>query len=197
MTEADARFDFGDGPGTTTLSTGPMVSPDRARVVYDPRLRGHAVAITRNTGDRVAGGLRSELADRALPPESVPVWYGLSFLIEEDMPLDPDGFVTIGQFHTPGPDHKPQIGLRYRGAGHLDIALNNVLPEARRGGAVAPGRDWQAPQKKPLRIRHLRRGVWRRIEFSVIWSPGADGRIDIVFDGAHPLRYAGLTTFSG
>ena len=71
MTEADARFDFGDGPGATTPSAGPMVSPDRARVVYDPRLCGHAVAITRNTGDRVAGGLRSELADRALPPESV------------------------------------------------------------------------------------------------------------------------------
>ena len=196
MAEADARFGLAEGLEATTLSTGPMVSPDRTQVIHDPRLGDHAIAITWNVGDRVAGGLRSELADRALPPEGVPLWYGLSFLIEEDMPLDPEGFVTIGQFHTPDPDHKPQIGLRYRGTGHFDISLNNVLPAAQVGGTVAPDEDWQALQKKPLRIRDLRRGTWHRIEFLVIWSAGADGLIDIVFNGSHVFRYTGPTTFS-
>lgn len=188
--DVQKNFDLSAGLAASGFSTSMLVCESMAKVVHNECLDDRAIRTTWNVGDRIANGLRAELADRVLPEEGVPLWYTLSFMVPEDMPLDPAAAVTIAQFHTPDYDHKPQLALRYGGHGHLDIAFNHLLPDVP-GDAAA----LQALQKKPLRIEHLRRGRWHCLDIFVTWSPVSEGHIDILFNRKHVLHYTGISTF--
>lgn len=188
--DGEKNFDLAAGLAASGFSTSTLVCESMAKIVYNECLDERAIRTTWQVGDRIANGLRAELADRALPEEGVPVWHTISFMVPQDMPLDHESAVTILQFHTPDYGHKPQIALRYGGHGHLDVTFNHELPD-RPGDAAA----LQALQKKPLRIEHLRRGLWHCLDVLVTWSPDPDGRIDILFNRQHVLHYAGVTTF--
>lgn len=188
--DVEKNFDLSAGLAASGFSTSTLVCESMAKVVHNECLNDRAIRTTWNVGDRIANGLRAELADRALPEEGIPVWYTFSFMVPVDMPLDCDAAVTIAQFHTPDYDHKPQVAVRYGGHGHLDIAFNHLLPEVP-GDAAA----WQALQKKPLRIERLRRGRWHCLDVLVTWSPDPGGGIDILFNRKPVLHYTGVSTF--
>ena len=186
--DAGNNFDLSRGLAGTSFDASRLAAPDRALVARDAMLGDHVVRLTWLVGDRAAGGPRAELADQCLPAEGVPIFTSLSFLIPHNLPLDAGGSVTIAQFHTASSNHKPVVALRYRASGHLDVTLNHLVPKA-------PGETPRSLQIKPLRFEDLPRGQWHTIGFLAVWSSGADGRLDIVFDGRPVFRYRGKTNF--
>ncbi len=183
------NFDLSGGLARTSFNTGRLVSLDRAQVYHDRQLGAPAVRITWRVGDIAVRATRAELTDLCLPLEQVPMFYTLSFQIPEDMTLDSENSVTIAQFHTEDSNHKPPIAVRYRGWGDLDITLNHLLPKE-------PESTPRSLQKKPLRIRNLRRGRWHTLSVFAIWSSDSTGHLDIVFNGRHALRYEGQNNFT-
>ena len=182
------NFDLSKGLAQTSFNTRRLTSVDRAHVYHDQKLGAAAVRITWRVGDVAVRATRAELTDLCLPVEHEPMLYSLSFQIPEDMALDAERSLTIAQFHTEDSNHKPPIAVRYRGWGALDITLNHLLPKE-------PGSTPRSLQKKPLRIRNLRRGRWHTLSLFAVWSSGENGHLDIAFNGRHVLRYEGQNNF--
>ena len=183
------NFDLSSGLAKTSFNTRRLVSLDRALVYHDQQLDAAAVRIAWRVGDVAVRATRAELTDLCLPLEHVPMLYSLSFQIPEDIALDAKRSLTIAQFHTEDSNHKPPVAVRYRGWGALDITLNHLLPQK-------PESTPRSLQKKPLRIRNLRRGRWHTLSFFAIWSSNKDGLLDIAFNGRHVLRYEGQNNFN-
>ncbi|MGI9481132.1 MAG: heparin lyase I family protein [Hyphomicrobiales bacterium] len=181
-------FDISNGFTKSSYDMSRFVSKDLVAALLDPGIDHHAVRITWAVGDFIAHGYRAEVADLCLPDEGEQIYYSLAFLIPTNILLDHDKSVLIGQFHTPDAGHKPQIALRYRGWRHFDITLNFDVPEKDDLSAYAL-------QRKPLRIKNLRRNRWHHLELLVRWSAKENGSIDLVFNGDHVLHCEGRNNY--
>lgn len=186
--EIKKNFDISKGFGHTSYDMSRFVSKDRVAALLDAGLQEHAVRSTWAVGDFIAHGYRAEVADLCLPDEEELIYYSLSFLVPTHLLLDYDKSVLIGQFHTPDAKHKPQIALRYRGWRHFDITLNFEIPERDDLSAYAL-------QRKPLRIKNLRRNRWHHMGLLVRWSAKETGSIDMVFNGSHVLHFKGQNNY--
>ncbi len=162
---------------------------DSIKIIYDEIRKTNVASFNWRPGERANNGFRNELCDATLPPKDKDIYYSYSLFIPQDFSIQPDGFVVITQWHTPGSGQKPPLALRLRHTGRLDVTLNHM----------DTGADFSSNGSKQImltQIHDFKKGVWNDFEYLARWSSDENSALQIKINGLTIAQYSGPTNYA-
>lgn len=188
MATVDKEFHFDSLQGWRDFSFRLIGRSSAMRFIRFRDFHRRAVSLEWRTGD-FANGWRTEIADKYLAPNDIPMYYSFWLKLPEDFRLPEGKSTVLMQFHTPDALHKPQIAFRYRWHGSMDVSLNHAT--------VKNHEEARRKQLKVHTFKNLELGKWHFFEFLLVWSKHPErGFIQLQHNHQPVLHYKGQTNYA-
>jgi len=182
-------LDFNSSFSQSRWDVSRRAREDSIRIIYDEIRKTNVASFNWKPGDRANNGFRAELSDATFPPSNKNIYYSYGLFVPEDFDIQPDGFVVITQWHTPGSKQKPPLALRLRPTNRLDVTLNHK----------DTGTDFSASGSGQImftQIIDFKKGVWNDFEYLIRWSSDDKGTIQMNVNGQTIAQYSGPTNYA-
>ncbi len=182
-------LDFNSSFSQSRWDVSRRAREDSIQIIYDEIRQTNVASFHWKPGDRANNGFRAELSDATFPPGDKNIYYSYGLFIPKDFDIQPDGFVVITQWHTPGSGQKPPLALRLRPSNRLDVTLNHK----------DTGKDFSANGSGQImfaQINDFQRGIWNDFEYLIRWSSSEKGAIQMKNNRQTIAQYSGPTNYA-
>jgi len=162
---------------------------DSIQIIYDEIRKANVASFNWKPGERANNGFRAELSDATFPPANKNIYYRYGLFIPEEFNIEPESFVVITQWHTPGSRQKPPLALRLRHTKRLDVTLNHT----------DSGTDFSARGSGQImfaQIPDFKTGVWNDFEYLVRWCSDDKGSVQMKINQEIIAQYTGVTNYA-